>query len=68
MKLENLTQFDCVVNRDSYNFSDKLQKFLFIDFDGTIRYGVDNSNPSPGYAETYKVRPPFKKEEVKVLY
>ena len=65
--LENLTQFDCVVNRGAYPYSKEYQKFLFIDLDGTIRYGVDNTNPEPGYAETYKVRPPFKKEEVKVF-
>ena len=58
---------DCVVHRNRYGYTEVPQKYLFIDFDGTIRKAVDNSNPSPGYAETYKNRPPFAPSEVNVF-
>ncbi len=67
MKLSEITVYNCIVNRSYYPYSDTPQKYLFIDFDGTVRKAVDNSNPKPGYAETYSSRPPFNVNEVKVF-
>lgn len=67
MDLNLLTVEDCVVNRFYHKYREVPRKYLFIDFDGTIRKAVDNSNPKPGYAETYHNRPPLDPEEVELF-
>lgn len=67
MNLEKLTVTDCVVYDFCYGKTEVPRSYMFVDFDGTIRNSVDNSNPAPGYAETYDRRPPLSVDEVEVF-
>jgi histidinol-phosphate phosphatase family protein len=61
---------DCIVNASYYDFSDRPMKYLFVDFDGTVRRTVDNTGgkkSGKGYGSKYPRVPPNTVEEVSVF-
>jgi len=67
-ELESLTIMDCIVNADVYEKTEEPHKYLFVDFDGTVRASIDNKKfPKKGYAEKYPRRPPSNPNEVHIF-
>lgn len=65
-----ISRSDCVVHPCAYMYSDVAKPYLFVDFDGTLRKTVDNTNGNKtgtGYGSDYKQVPPNCPEEVEVF-
>lgn len=70
MDFSNVKPRNCVVNMSYYEYMERPRKYLFVDFDGTVRRTVDNKDGkkvAKGYGSKYPRVPPNSVEEVSVF-
>lgn len=69
MDFSKIKPINCVVNDQLYEYKEEPSKYLFVDFDGTVRHTLVNSKNQrvkKGNGASYKRVPPNSVDQVKV--